>query len=115
MRTRPSFTSFPIPVQASDFAKSRTKSPFGSVHTLAARSPLPIGIESFSFCPKAVQVTSSAEICESSAARTEERQKQANQATTNNHFGSFIKSSSHGRSRDWLTIVEVALSAMSDP
>src|SRR5580658_3944609 len=34
------------------------RSPFCSVQTLAARSPLPIGIESFSLCPNSFHVTS---------------------------------------------------------
>src|ERR1035441_643878 len=58
MRTRPSFTNFPISLHASDLATSKTRSPFCSVQTLTAMSPLPIGMESFSLVPRVDQVTS---------------------------------------------------------
>src|ERR1019366_1218509 len=58
MRTRPSFTNFPISLRASDLATSKTRSPFCSVQTLTAMSPLPIGMESFSLVPRVDQVTS---------------------------------------------------------
>src|SRR5882724_10177230 len=58
MRTRPSFISASVSAHASDLATSSNKSPFCSVQTLAAMSPLPAGMESFSFVPSVVHVTS---------------------------------------------------------
>src|SRR5882757_9371675 len=56
-RTRPSLSNCPFSLQASDFASRRTMSPFCSVQTFSAMSPLPIGIESSSLAPGEPQVT----------------------------------------------------------
>src|SRR6266853_3781181 len=57
-RTRPSLSNCPFSLQASDFDIRRTMSPFCSVQTFSAMSPLPRGIELFSFVPRELQVTS---------------------------------------------------------
>src|SRR5437899_6538212 len=56
--TRPSFTNFPISVHESALDTSNMTSPFCSVQTFTAKSPFPMGMESFSFVPNVFQTTS---------------------------------------------------------